>query len=85
MPVYVDQNSIVNEVIDHTFLNADVDECAEDTSGCSQQCNNTIGSFECSCTDGYRLGFDRKTCHGMYVLHCMGVSLSTSNLCAQPT
>ena len=58
-------------------FNTDVDECAEGTSGCSQECNNTIGSFECSCRDGYELDLDRKACNGMYV----GVSLSTSNMC----
>jgi hypothetical protein len=50
-----------------TCENADIDECAEGTSGCSQQCNNTIGSFECSCIDGYRLAFDGKICNGMYI------------------
>ena len=59
-------------------FNTDVDECAEGTSGCSQECNNTIGSFECSCRDGYELDLDRKACNGMYV----SVSLSTSNMCA---
>lgn len=54
---------------DHLSSNVDVDECAEGTSGCSQQCNNTIGSFECSCVDGYQLlAFDQKTCNGMYTM-----------------
>ena len=66
-----------------TYENADIDECAEGTSGCSQQCNNTIGSFECSCVDGYRLALDGKICNGMHVYATYGgVSLSTSNICA---
>ena len=66
-----------------TYYNicTDVDECAEGTSGCSQECNNTIGSFECSCIDGYQLAFNGKACNGIY----MGVSLPTSNMCAHTT
>ena len=38
------------------LLGLDVDECARGTSGCSQNCTNTIGSFECSCfSSGYKL------------------------------
>ena len=69
-----------------THENADIDECAEGTSGCSQQCNNTIGSFECSCVDGYRLALDGKICNGMHVYATYGgVSLSTSNMCTRIT
>ncbi|XP_053387236.1 fibrillin-2-like [Mercenaria mercenaria] len=36
----------------------DVDECHENNTICDMKsnstCNNTIGSFECSCTDGFR-------------------------------
>ena len=46
---------------------ADVDECAEGTSGCSQECTNTIGGFVCSCVEGYELEafVDGKICNGM--------------------
>uniref|UniRef100_H2Z4K3 EGF-like domain-containing protein n=1 Tax=Ciona savignyi TaxID=51511 RepID=H2Z4K3_CIOSA len=39
----------------------DLDECAEEAS-CSQICNNTIGSFVCSCLAGYSLRPDGRTC-----------------------
>ena len=42
----------------------DIDECAEDTDGCSQNCTNTIGSFACSCGRGYRLVSDGRWCMG---------------------
>ena len=29
----------------------------------SQECNNTIGSFVCYCTDGYYLDDDMRTCN----------------------
>ena len=38
----------------NTFV-TDIDECADDNSGCSQICTNIPGSFECQCRDGYHL------------------------------
>ena len=43
---------------------ADIDECAEGTDRCSQNCHNTIGSYTCSCNTGYRLNADGVTCDG---------------------
>ncbi|XP_023932643.1 fibulin-5 isoform X3 [Lingula anatina] len=39
----------------------DKDECIME-SPCQDQCTNTIGSFFCGCSDGYRLSNDSKTC-----------------------
>ena len=46
------------------FSNAytDIDECIEETSGCDQICNNTVGSYNCSCTTGYQLNSDYHNC-----------------------
>ena len=44
--------------------NIDIDECAEETSQCGQECSNTIGSFICSCVDGYTLDIDGRKCNG---------------------
>lgn len=32
---------------------------------CSQRCSNTIGSYVCSCYEGYQLDSDGETCNGM--------------------
>ncbi len=40
----------------------DIDECSNNNGGCSQKCENTEGSFTCSCNDGYKLNSDGKTC-----------------------
>ena len=49
------------------FYNVDVDECGDDTDGCSQTCTNTEGSFTCGCNDGYVLNVDGTTCDGIYI------------------
>jgi len=42
---------------------ADIDECEEQTSGCEQNCTNSVGSFQCSCNDGYTLDTDKASCN----------------------
>ena len=34
---------------------ADIDECARDIHNCDSlaNCNNTMGSYDCTCIDGY--------------------------------
>lgn len=39
----------------------DIDECGNPGS-CSQRCYNSIGSFTCKCTEGYKLEYDQKHC-----------------------
>jgi hypothetical protein len=45
----------VNSCIILICVCVDVDECALGTDNCHDNatCNNTDGSFECSCNDGY--------------------------------
>ena len=46
-------------------VNADINECEDGFSGgCGQICNNTMGSFECSCNAGFELGSDGFLCLG---------------------
>ena len=40
----------------------DINECDVSNGGCSHNCINT--EVECSCNDGYVLGFDAATCSG---------------------
>ena len=48
------------------FLAADVDECADDPVPCTNgMCTNTIGSFFCTCNDGYIENGARTACIGM--------------------
>ena len=41
----------------------DDDECSVGNGGCQQICNNTAGSFECACRDGFVVSTsDKKLC-----------------------
>ena len=42
----------------------DIDECEMDPTLCEQICNNTVGSYECKCEDGYRLVAGTNRCAG---------------------
>ena len=43
----------------------DIDECDISNGGCEHNCTNTIGSFVCSCNDGYNLTENALNCTGM--------------------
>ena len=46
------------------FWSIDRDECALANGGCQHTCENSVGSFSCSCNDGYKLNSDGLTCSG---------------------
>ena len=48
----------------HGCSASDVNECLTNNGGCAQICNNTVGSFMCSCNPGYSLGADGISCVG---------------------
>ena len=52
------------------MFSIDINECVEQ-SPCDQQCTNTIGSFTCSCNNGYELDSDQTTCRGIYIANIM--------------
>jgi len=55
--------------LDFAAVFLDIDECRLRKRRCSQVCNNTPGSFTCSCRPGYEL-IDQRTCTGVNVLFC---------------
>ena len=43
-------------------LTLDIDECLEDSDMCSHFCNNTLGSYQCSCPKDLSLAVDLHNC-----------------------
>ena len=48
------------------FSTTDIDECALGNV-CEQFCNNTLGSFFCSCESGYRATEGSIFCEGIII------------------
>lgn len=44
--------------------NVDINECAEGTDRCAQNCHNNVGSYTCSCNVGFRLNTNGYGCDG---------------------
>ena len=43
--------------------------------GCGQNCNNTPGSYMCSCYEGYSLNFDLFNCSGKQIIYTVAIYL----------
>ena len=41
---------------------SDINECTDRTHNCQQRCTNTVGSFTCSCNNGFSLDSNQQTC-----------------------
>jgi len=41
---------------------SDKDECAVNNGGCQQVCKNTVGSYQCSCQNGFTLHANKHDC-----------------------
>ena len=57
----------------------DVDECTDNNGGCQHYCNNTVGSFGCSCRPGYRIAVkigETYNCTGKTKLFLSVIALS---------
>jgi len=64
MERYVVMSRILQIICEVFFSLSDVNECAINNGGCEQICNNTIGSFICTCGSGYQLDENRMNCSG---------------------
>uniref|UniRef100_H2Y970 VWFA domain-containing protein n=1 Tax=Ciona savignyi TaxID=51511 RepID=H2Y970_CIOSA len=53
----------------------DIDECANNNGACEVFCNNTAGSYECSCPEGQGLRNDGRSCGTL----CYTCNRATSN------
>ena len=48
------------------LLTSDIKEC--DLSPCDHFCHEEEGAYNCSCQSGFKLGPDRVTCEGEYII-----------------
>ena len=48
---------------------SDINECIINNGGCSQFCNNSEGSYNCYCQQGFNLEIDGRTCLPGKVAH----------------
>ncbi len=62
--VYIYANSIVMSFSMLYLYISDINECNTLNGGCDGTCHNSLGSFSCTCGNGYTLGSDGKTCNG---------------------
>ena len=52
---------VQEKILTDNIFQTDIDECVEGTAQCDDNasCNNTIGSYNCSCNSGYEgTGFE---------------------------
>ena len=56
-------------------LHTDINECEDDNGGCSHQCINSKGSYECACWPGHNLLEDKKMCSGKCIISIKRVYL----------
>ena len=50
--------------IEYFITSIDIDECTDNVDACNHKCVNTIGSYICTCEDGYKLDDTETTCLG---------------------
>ena len=50
-------------MVQNYYYLPDINECSEGTDVCDHNCHNSVGSYYCSCSAGYRLHHDDTTCN----------------------
>ncbi len=63
-----EKGNLVSVAACSSFLHLEIHECNEDDHTCQHICNNTHGSFVCSCFDGYNLASNGFSCNGISIL-----------------
>ena len=49
------------------FHATDLDECDQNNGDCEQICTNYVGSYACSCQEGWFIDTNGKSCNGGYL------------------
>ena len=48
------------------IITADLDECGQNNGDCEQICTNYVGSYACSCQEGWIIDTNGKACNELY-------------------
>ncbi len=68
----------------HTYpllcITVDKNECLTENGGCDHNCTNLLGSYSCSCLEGYALESNNRTCTGTYT-HCYKLVVTVAHQC----
>ena len=48
------------------MLCKDINECRNQIDECDQDCKNMVGSYVCSCSSGFILDLNGKSCNGKW-------------------
>ena len=59
-----------------SFDTIDIDECSNNQHDCNHICGNIVGSFNCSCHNGFILQPDGRTCEGNKYVHSLNTNKS---------
>ena len=59
----------------------DIDECASNNGGCQHTCNNTAGSFYCTCRDGHTLNVNGINCTGECYVYTANIFMYVHDAC----
>ena len=53
-----------SSLFDFFFFLLDVNECENNNGYCEHTCQNVYGSYWCTCSEGFKVDSNRKTCSG---------------------
>ena len=65
--------TMVCNCINNIIMVLDTNECGNANGGCEHYCNNTVGSFTCSCNTGFELAEDNLNCTGKELQLTIGI------------
>ena len=63
------------------FIYLDNDECLNDNGNCDDICVNSLGSFHCSCREGFSLTSNGIDCEGKYNKVMINVDCVINGFC----
>lgn len=53
------------DLVQFASIFVDIDECETNNGGCSHECVNSVGSYECVCPKGFKVEINQLRCVGM--------------------